>query len=170
VSLISLKMDFGEFKTNKVKLYLKSTEVPGWNEIDAVGLLDAAGKLQWATKAEASSSYADRSSRQELTPDINALVERGYVDQRWLELMGGQDPRMAKMEQDIQQLKAMVQKLVQHQAGPSDGSPDAGSRSPKLQQNEEVHIINQLRKENADLRDQLQRVETMLEEFKRRVR
>jgi hypothetical protein len=46
------------FKTNRVKLYLDSRNVPGWNEIDAVGLRDTAGKTHWAVSADASSTYA----------------------------------------------------------------------------------------------------------------
>jgi hypothetical protein len=43
--------------TNRIKLYLDSPRVPGWNEIDAVGLREEAGGLQWATAAHASSIY-----------------------------------------------------------------------------------------------------------------
>jgi hypothetical protein len=46
------------FKTNRIKIYLDSKAVPGWNEIDAVGLRDTAGKTHWAVSAEASSTYA----------------------------------------------------------------------------------------------------------------
>jgi len=46
--------------TNRVTLYLDSPNVPGWNEIDAVGLVDTAGKVHWATGATASSTYAER--------------------------------------------------------------------------------------------------------------
>lgn len=45
-------------KTNRIKLYLDSKRVPGWNEIDAVGLIDKAGKTQWARSVECSSTYA----------------------------------------------------------------------------------------------------------------
>ncbi|MCI0587421.1 MAG: hypothetical protein L0323_11330 [Planctomycetes bacterium] len=47
-------------KTRKVKLHLNSAGVPGWNEIDAVGLVDAAGRFQWASAASASSTYASQ--------------------------------------------------------------------------------------------------------------
>jgi len=47
------------FKTNRVKIYLDSPAVPGWNEIDAVGLRDSAGKTHWARSAAASSTYAE---------------------------------------------------------------------------------------------------------------
>jgi hypothetical protein len=46
------------FKTNRVKIYLDSKNIPGWNEIDAVGLRDTAGKTHWAKSVEASSTYA----------------------------------------------------------------------------------------------------------------
>ena len=49
-------------RTSRIKVYIDSPAVPGWNEIDAVGLLGADGKVIWAEHAEASSSYAQRSS------------------------------------------------------------------------------------------------------------
>jgi hypothetical protein len=52
------------FKTNRVKIYLDSKNVPGWNEIDAVGLRDTAGKTHWAVAADASSTYADTGGMQ----------------------------------------------------------------------------------------------------------
>jgi hypothetical protein len=44
--------------TNRVKVYLNSPAVAGWNEIDAVGLIGLDGSTQWAISVEASSSYA----------------------------------------------------------------------------------------------------------------
>jgi hypothetical protein len=46
-------------KAKRVKLYLKSKEVKGWNEIDAVGLVDTDGTMHWAVSATASSTYAE---------------------------------------------------------------------------------------------------------------
>jgi hypothetical protein len=48
----------GKFKTCRIKVYLDSPAVAGWNEIDAVGLIDTKGKTQWATSADASSTFA----------------------------------------------------------------------------------------------------------------
>lgn len=45
-------------KTDRIKVYVASSKVSGWNEIDAVGLVDAAGDVQWATRVQASSTYA----------------------------------------------------------------------------------------------------------------
>lgn len=49
----------GQPKTKRIKVYLNSLAVPGWNEIDAVGLVDERGQTHWAVRAMASSSYAD---------------------------------------------------------------------------------------------------------------
>lgn len=43
--------------TRRIKIYLDSAGVPGWNEIDAVALHDRDGTIQWATNAWASSSF-----------------------------------------------------------------------------------------------------------------
>jgi hypothetical protein len=43
--------------TNRIKIYLASSKVPAWNEIDAVGLRGEDGTMQWATAAHASSIY-----------------------------------------------------------------------------------------------------------------
>ncbi|HLX63571.1 MAG TPA: hypothetical protein VKX17_20040 [Planctomycetota bacterium] len=46
--------------SKRVKIYLDSPHVPGWNEIDAVGIVDDAGKVQWAANATASSTFAEQ--------------------------------------------------------------------------------------------------------------
>ena len=46
-------------KTGHIKIYIDSRGVPGWNEIDAVGLEYGKDKqVIWATEATASSTYA----------------------------------------------------------------------------------------------------------------
>lgn len=54
VSTIPLNVNF---RVSRVKVYLDSVKVAGWNEIDAVGLVDNSGKTHWAMGADASSSY-----------------------------------------------------------------------------------------------------------------
>ncbi|HEY2584517.1 MAG TPA: hypothetical protein VGI81_01985 [Tepidisphaeraceae bacterium] len=56
ISVIPLHPDFD---VSRIRVYLDSPRVPGWNEIDAVGLVDTTGKTHWATAATASSTYAD---------------------------------------------------------------------------------------------------------------
>jgi hypothetical protein len=60
VSVIPLKVGF---KTCRIRIFLNSKDVEGWNEIDAVGLDDASGKTQWASAALASSTNASPSDR-----------------------------------------------------------------------------------------------------------
>jgi len=47
-----------KFKVEKLRLYIDTRKVMGWNEIDAVALIDRQGKEHWAVKAKASSTYA----------------------------------------------------------------------------------------------------------------
>ena len=47
----------GKVFTNRIRIELDTTRVPGWNEIDAVELVGNDGSRQWATGATASSSY-----------------------------------------------------------------------------------------------------------------
>ncbi len=44
--------------TRRLRLELASSEVRGWNEIDAVGVHDASGALHWAVAARASTTFA----------------------------------------------------------------------------------------------------------------
>jgi hypothetical protein len=48
-----------ECGVDRIRIHLDSPAVAGWNEIDAVGLLDAEGTVHWAVQATASSTYAD---------------------------------------------------------------------------------------------------------------
>jgi hypothetical protein len=45
-------------RTGRIKLYIDSQAVAGWNEIDAVGLEFGDGEVIWAYSATASTSYA----------------------------------------------------------------------------------------------------------------
>lgn len=42
----------------RVKLELDTAKVPGWNEIDAVALVDGAGVVSWAATATTSSVWS----------------------------------------------------------------------------------------------------------------
>ena len=59
VSKIPLDVDF---PIAQVKLHLDSPAVQGWNEIDAVGLMDEKEEMHWAVDAEASSIFGDPAS------------------------------------------------------------------------------------------------------------
>lgn len=62
---VPLKIDF---PTRKVRIWIDSPKVPGWNEIDAVGLVDKSGNVQWAVKAKASTYYGQSSYAAMPTP------------------------------------------------------------------------------------------------------
>ncbi len=91
VSVIPFKVDF---KVNRVKLYIASTKVPGWNEIDAVGLKDDKGKVQWATSAHASSTFAEP-ARPVAPPPVSMI----------------QEERIRKLEEEVRQLKMMLEEM-----------------------------------------------------------
>ena len=61
--VLQLEVPIG-FVVERVLLRFASEKVPGWNEIDAVGLLDDKGKHHWASRAEASSTYATKLEQQ----------------------------------------------------------------------------------------------------------
>jgi hypothetical protein len=73
ISEIPLKVDF---KTTRVKLYIDSKNVKGWNEIDAVGLRDKAEKVHWAVHAAASSTYAQPYPAEDKTAAHEEKIER----------------------------------------------------------------------------------------------
>jgi hypothetical protein len=55
-SKVPTKVDFA---TNRIRVYVDSHIVPGWNEIDAVGLVGPdGGQPQWAERVRASSGYS----------------------------------------------------------------------------------------------------------------
>src|SRR5262249_1491517 len=45
------------FKTRHIKIYLASAAVPGWNEIDAVGIEYGNKQVIWASSASASTTF-----------------------------------------------------------------------------------------------------------------
>jgi hypothetical protein len=47
------------FATRRFKLYINSPAVPSWNEIDAVGLVDEKGRVQWAARCAASTTFGE---------------------------------------------------------------------------------------------------------------
>lgn len=78
-------------KTNKIRIHLASKDVPGWNEIDAVGIRDEAGKMHWATSATASSNYASGAEPGWLLDPAAALK------------------RIVELEQELERLKNQLE-------------------------------------------------------------
>jgi hypothetical protein len=67
---------------NRVKIYLDTQKVPGWNEIDAVQLVGRDGSRQWASGARASSTYGAGSNIQlgQTITDSGGLSFEGFVN------------------------------------------------------------------------------------------
>ncbi len=94
ISVFPVKLDF---PVKKIKVYIDSPAVPGWNEIDAVGLRDAEGKTAWAQTVEASSTYASLSGGV-VTPEPFVPVSMQSLQ---------------RLESDVQELKTSVNELKQ---------------------------------------------------------
>lgn len=62
------------FPIQKLKIHLNSPAVPGWNEIDAVGLVSTAGEVQWARRVTASSSYGAPPATSGQVATVKALL------------------------------------------------------------------------------------------------
>jgi hypothetical protein len=62
-------------RINRIRLLLNSAAVSGWNEIDAVGIVDEEGQTHWAVAAAASSSYAGEDAPDFLL-NVDALREQ----------------------------------------------------------------------------------------------
>jgi hypothetical protein len=85
-----------KFKTNRIKLYIDSKSVPGWNEIDAVGLRDKDQKMHWAVSADASSTYAPP---YDAMPPVLDLPVVNYEN------------RIRRLENDVRELKDMLKEI-----------------------------------------------------------
>jgi hypothetical protein len=92
VSVIPLKIDF---RTNRIRIHLDSKNVPGWNEIDAVGLKDKDDKVQWAQSAEASSTFAEQDAP---TPAPPPAVDR-------------REERIRQLEKEVADLKKTLERI-----------------------------------------------------------
>jgi hypothetical protein len=89
ISEIPVKVNF---KTNRVRIHLDSRNVPGWNEIDAVGIRDKNKKMHWAIAADASTTYAAPYPPLDLTTQVR-------------------EDRLDRLEKEIQELKAAIDDL-----------------------------------------------------------
>ena len=93
ISAIPIKFDH---KISRVKIYLDSPAVQSWNEIDAVGLRDAAGNTQWATTVKASSTYAERQPAKPAKPTGQQQLQQ----------------RVKQLEDENRNLKKMIEELT----------------------------------------------------------
>ena len=99
----------GKLKTKRIRVYLKSKEFAGYNEIDAVGVKDAAGKVQWAIRATASTSFAERGFGGFVGDDLLVPIMDGAKPD-WAGPEVG-DARIDKLESDVAELKKTLEEI-----------------------------------------------------------
>jgi hypothetical protein len=102
VSSVPIKVNF---KTNRIKLYIASKSVPGWNEIDAVGLKDK-NRTYWAVAAEASSTYAQIMPQG--APEAAVLLD---VAARQAEQIRRLEKEVRDLKQQVEQLRALKDEI-----------------------------------------------------------
>jgi hypothetical protein len=87
----------------KLKLYINSQDVPGYNEIDAVGLRTTGGDVEWASSAEASSAFgAGGSVRSKVTEKAAQELQKEIQDLR------RQVEELQQLRQELKALKASL--------------------------------------------------------------
>jgi hypothetical protein len=102
---------------SRLKMIIDSRRVQSFNEIDAVGLLDAAGQVHWATSATASSTYADAQPQEAIGAanqfligtalnSIDSQIGRPSEDQA-----DDPEPRVKRLEDEVQQLRKSIDDL-----------------------------------------------------------
>ena len=121
-----------DFTVTRVRLEIASRKVPGWNEIDAVGLLDTSGKIHWAQSATASSFYGDQhqvtpppvfekwaAPRQSTSLHRNVKPEAGQRHDPNISM--GTENRIDRLEKEMKEMKELLQEmrnLMRKDAGP----------------------------------------------------
>jgi hypothetical protein len=107
ISIIPIKT---KFNVQKVKLYFDSPAVPGWNEIDAIGLRSKDDNMQWAMKVTASTTYAQQEF-EPAPPMVVVPLEQLQRLQQDVDDLKKQLEGMKQMEADIKELKELIKDL-----------------------------------------------------------
>lgn len=107
VSIIPIKT---KFNIQKIKLYFDSPAVPGWNEIDAVGLRSKDDNMQWAAKTIASTTYAEQTA-EPVPPMVIVPLDQLQKLQQDVDALKKDLERMKQMEADLKELKELVKDL-----------------------------------------------------------
>ena len=100
--------------TNRIKITLDSPHVTGWNEIDAVALVNDQGEIQWAISAAASSTYAQVGTMAQPILPIDELIGENVPAAREKLPAAPVDnltQRIDKLEEEVRQLKAQIAEL-----------------------------------------------------------
>jgi hypothetical protein len=106
ISQIPVKVNF---KTNRVKLYVGSKAVAGWNEIDAVALKDKK-KTYWAVAADASSTYAQLIPPAPVPPAPIVSTEQIRRLEKEVRDLKAQVSELRALKKEVEELKKQLQK------------------------------------------------------------
>ena len=125
--ILKIPMPLG-FQIARLKIYLETTKVRGWNEIDAVAVVDDKGVKHWAAAAQTSTTYAtDRNIvivRPKLVPVVirpgfvavrpGPVVAAGHV-KRVLAENAKLRKRVQRLEQAMAKMQASIEALQRKQ-------------------------------------------------------
>ena len=104
ISVIPIKV---KFKIRRIKIFIDSPSVPGWNEIDAVGIRESAAKTHWAVAARASSTFA-----QQVAPPrvVTSVLQKRRIDKLEADVkrLTKEVEKLRKLEADIAELKKLL--------------------------------------------------------------
>ncbi len=95
VAEIPLNVDV---RTNRVKIYLDSTGVRGWNEIDAVELIGKDKTRQWASSASSSTTYAEQPRPVSPPPVMSKDEFSSFLNRSITVYIEGADPLYGVLE------------------------------------------------------------------------
>jgi beta-lactamase regulating signal transducer with metallopeptidase domain len=100
-----------ESPVQAIKVYIDSAGVPGWNEIDAVGLRDADGETAWAAGVEASSTYAVQSVKTTFEPPSVVYISSEEILQlqQDVAMLKEQLAELQQLRDEIKELKELLQ-------------------------------------------------------------
>lgn len=102
VSVFPLKV---KFKTNRVRVYIKSRDVAGWNEIDAIGMRDKTKKVHWAKSVAASSIYGVTAANVPVPPP--AVPNPNAVNEQVQELKA----EVKRLKRDLAEMKIALEDI-----------------------------------------------------------
>ncbi len=119
ISILPVQVDF---EILQLKLYLDSKRVPGWNEIDAVGIEDTTGNTHWATAAAASSTFGRRQGTVShpfvVTSSLQLPPPAGLQLQAKIKTLEAEVKRLREevnklksIQKEVGELKALIEQL-----------------------------------------------------------
>lgn len=138
----------------RVKLYLDSPRVQGWNEIDAVGLVNVQnGEVQWASSAAASSNYGESAQEVFGNPKSSAVPIAVSSDTGLPYTASGADQKSAgskNHDQLMRDYNALVDQLTRNQCSKCHQTPYGWLRdsadSKESKETAHEHFLNSLQR------------------------